>query len=68
MIKQLDRMQRVAVTNAFAELEEHGVVEKSNFFCQKNDKDVWAYIIGNKSVRITEIDKNTFELEVLTHE
>jgi len=68
MKKQIDRMQRRSLTNAFSDLEDHGIVDHANFFTKKDGMEVWAYIIGNKSVRITQIDKTTYELEVINNE
>jgi len=66
-MKQIDGRERVELTNAMVILENHGIVDHANFFTDNKDNDVWAYVIGNKSIRINQRDKNTYEVEVVTH-
>lgn len=64
--KTIDRSARQDITNALAVLEHHGLVAHSNFFTQAGDKDVWAYVTEAKNIRITQVDKTTYEMEVIT--
>ena len=65
-MKLLNSQERVELTNALQILENHGIIDHANFFTQGRESlDVWAYIIGNKSIRINQQDKNNYELEVI---
>ena len=67
-MKLLNSQERVELTNALQILENHGIIDHANFFTQGRESlDVWAYIIGNKSIRIYQKEKYKFELEVVKH-
>jgi len=68
MKKLIDRMERLALTNAFAVLENHGMVKVHFDTVQpENGKEQDRWIIsafGTGLVTITQLEKNSFEMDI----